>query len=169
MGDYLVVCRPQDDQEASHLSMDLAQDARDHGFRIVDLNTTTWAALRGPTPASITQVGNWTLLGDVFPRRRSLLSQRFGSNASASGDALFSSHWGRYAVGQFEPMNLAEDGAPTDVSAEFPGNGGGGVALPPEGREATKTIFSPGGHGELRCERARSAHPRPPFLPPPTE
>lgn len=88
--------------------MDLAQDARDHGFRIVDLNTTTWAALRGPTPASITQVGNWTLLGDVFPRRRSLLSQRFGSNASASGDALFSSHWGRYAGLRFDHEDRLE-------------------------------------------------------------
>ena len=102
MGDYLLVCLMSDHDDARALAGELSGRAAREGFAVSPLNTRASLAVRGPQAPRVTQVSNWTLVGDVFNRRRPVLPVPRPGDPWDYERKLAARFWGRFAGVQFD-------------------------------------------------------------------
>lgn len=87
--------RSPDDPEAHVRSSELAQLARTRGLAVSDLNPCAWLGIKGPHAPKTLAVGAWTLVGDVFNRRKPVLPRQ-ANDPDDYERKLVARFWGRY-------------------------------------------------------------------------
>ena len=112
MGDYLLVSQPSGSSGATPAS-ELADLARRAGMAVEALGPTTWLAVIGPNPPKTIAVGPWTLIGDVFNRRRPHLPDKSKDDPLAFERKMLARFWGRFIGVRFgahdQPDGLLRD------------------------------------------------------------
>ena len=96
MGEFLLCGRRPNDPNGECLSRAIRDDAERHGYVSKPLSSLTWLIAWGPRPPSIRQIGPWTLIGDVFDRRRPVFPAVDDRNRRAYDFKLLARIWGRY-------------------------------------------------------------------------
>lgn len=96
MGDFLVVAAETRGGAVHERSEGLASLAAGDGFVVSRLNPHAWLAVRGPCPPACMEVGPWSLIGDVFDRRRPILPVVHEDDPLAYERRLMTRVWGRY-------------------------------------------------------------------------
>lgn len=101
MGEYLIVAADPGVEMSRALSEEIAHLARMNGLEVSMLNENAWLGTAGPNPARRLQVGAWTLIGDVFNRRRPQLPHTAANDPWDYERKLVARFWGRYVGVRF--------------------------------------------------------------------
>lgn len=101
MSDYLLVCRLTDAPRATAAASTLRAAAVAAGLSLSDLNPAAWIGLSGASPPHVREIGGWTLVGDVFDRRRPVFP-RHDDSAWDYERKMLARLWGRYVGVRFD-------------------------------------------------------------------
>ncbi len=96
MRSYIVCSRTPGDPMGERLSRALRDRAGREGFRTQPLSDLTWLAEAGSRPMPLSQIGRWTLLGDVFSQPEPC--GRDQPHGGSAADDLPEAVWGRYVA-----------------------------------------------------------------------
>lgn len=102
MRDYLLVSRQADRSETLALSERLLAEARREGWIVRDLSPRAWLASGPDRALAVTQVSNWSLVGDVLNRRNSDPIAVSSDHPRSYEAKLMRRFWGRYVGFAFE-------------------------------------------------------------------
>lgn len=96
MGEFLLCGRRPDDPNGERLSRAVRDEAERLGYVSHALSSLTWLITWGPRPPSIRQIGPWTLIGDIFDRRRPVFPAVDDQDRRAYDFKLLARIWGRF-------------------------------------------------------------------------
>lgn len=107
MRGYLVVSEEAGQPEVQALSGRLRERAISAGVAVQALNSRTWAAVWGPNPPRLVQVGAWTLIGDVVNRNSPRFPAIPANDPYEYERKLLARFWGRFVGLRFASDRIA--------------------------------------------------------------
>lgn len=103
MGEFLLCSRRPGDAIGERLSRAVRHEAERQGYASEALSPLTWLIAWGPRPPAIRRIGPWTLVGDVFDRRRPVFPTVRENDPKAYDVKLLARVWGRYVGVMLDP------------------------------------------------------------------
>lgn len=107
MGEFLLCGRQANDPSGDGLSRAVRNEAERQGFMINPLSSLVWMIAWGPRPPTISKIGPWTMIGDVFDRRLPVFPSVDDRDPQAYDAKLMARVWGRYVGVRLDPSGAA--------------------------------------------------------------